>query len=291
MEPLKPVPNLEVGQRSLVEPITRVRVGKELEVVDHHSYRSRHFYEAAGNAVTFKNCDFSFSVIERSYFRNAVFENCSFTGAKLLDSSFRSATFSNCNFQYTTVHRCNVPVMELLRNLPSFPNIRREFLQQLRANATSMGDSSHINQLVAKELDAERDYWREARKRSSAYYEKKYGSVRGSLIATWHSLSLAVDRFVWGHGESIARLLVATLVAIAILSFVRWVTTAPGQIGELSLGELWKAIRFTWAVYLDLPIPGDALEGQRLWGSAVLLTRYLSIGLFISVVFRKHSKR
>lgn len=291
MEPLKPVPDSNRDRRAFVEPLDRVRLAKERERVEHRSYRSYCLYEAAGNDVIFKDCDFSYSVIERSYFRGATFENCKFTGAKILHSNFRGATFSNCDFQYTTIYRCNVPVRDLLRSLPSFPNLRREFLQQLRANAVSVGDSSHMNHLVAKEVEAERDYWREARKRTSGYYEKKYGSVTGMLSANWNSLVLATDRFVWGHGESITRLVLSTIIAIMILSFLRWIVLAPGRLEELRIRELWDAVSFTWALYLDFPLNANDLVGHHLWGSAVLLLRYLSVGLFISVVFRKLSKR
>lgn len=288
---MKAVPDPSEARRSWDEPMTRVRVGDENSVVEHKSFRSRYFFEVAGNLVHFRNCDFSYSVIERCYFRSAIFENCKFVGAKLLESSFRSASFTGCDFQYTTIHRSNVPVADLIRNLPNFPNVRREFLQQLRANAVSVGDSSHINVLVAKELEAERDYWRAATKRSSEYYERKYSSIEGRVRARWHSIVLAVDKFAWGHGESIFQLAITTTVVLVFLGLIRWLLLAVGGVADLRLGELGQSIRFTWQVFLDLPLEPTALDGQQIWGSAVLLMRYLSIGLFISVLFRKLSKR
>jgi hypothetical protein len=245
----------------------------------------------SANEITFSHCDFSFSVVERSYFRNATFKNCKFVGAKFFDSNFRSGTFSNCDFDYATVQRCNIPVSQVLRNLPTFPNVRREFLQQLRANAIAMGDASHINQLISKELEAERDYWRQARKQSSEYYERKYGSLGGTIEAYWNSLVLGTDRWVWGHGESIRHLVIATLTVLLLLAVARWIVTSAGPLEDLRVGDFLDALKLTWALYLDLPVSERSLLGHGLWGSLVLLTRYLSIGLFISVVFRKLSKR
>src|SRR5260221_446817 len=113
METLKPVPDVTSEQRSWAKPIARVRLAAENEAVERRSYQGHHLYEVAGNNVTFKDCDFSFSVIERCYFRSAVFENCKFVGAKILDSSFRSGSFSNCDFQYAIIQRCNLPVEEV----------------------------------------------------------------------------------------------------------------------------------------------------------------------------------
>lgn len=291
METLKQVSDGNTGRQSRAEPINRVRLGDERSIVSGTSHKSCHLYEVAGNSVTFKDCDFSYSVIERSYFRNATFENCRFVGARIVDSNFRSANFVNCDFQYAIVQRSILPVSELLRNLPDFPNVRREFLQQLRANAISVGDPSLVNQLVSKELEAERDYWRDARKRSTAYYEKKYGSIGGMVRANWQALVLVADRFIWGHGESIGRLIISTIAAILLLAMIRWMGRAPGEVQDLRVGDLWAAVRFTWEVYLDLPIAVGALDGHLVWGSTVVLVRYLTIGLFISVVFRKLSKR
>lgn len=249
-----------------------------------------HMYEANGSKLVFRNCDFSYSVIERCYFRSARFEGCNFTGAKILDSNFRSVEFAGCIFDYVTIQRSHVPTQELLRNLPAYANVRRDFLQQLRANASSIGDATHTNVLVAKELQAERDYWREARLGTSTYYQQKYAGPRKQLEAYRHSIGLWLDQSVWGHGESIIRLITSTFACLCLLTLFRWFTYPIKSVEAMNLGQLLDAMLDTWCLYLDLPF-GLAGDKQYVWSSVVVLLRYLTLGLFIAVLFRKLSKR
>jgi hypothetical protein len=288
MESVKPIDPSSVNH-SLAEPIQRVTLADDPKVpITGKSFSGFYLYEVTAHVHEFRNCDFSNAVIERSYFRSAKFVACNFTGAKILDSNFRSAEFSGCKFDYLLIQRSHISVPQVLLNLPPFANVRRDLLQQLRANALSIADGSHINALVQKELDAERQYWREARARVSVYYEQKHGTRPKIVTAYWHSFRLWMDQVVWGHGESTTRLLFSTFCALLFLSVIRWLLDSPGATAEMTLGGLTDALENTWKLYLDFP----SAEGRGLvWSSLVLMLRYLSLGLFISVLFRKLSKR
>jgi len=100
---------------------------------------------------------------------------------------------------------------------------------------------------------------------------------------------LWLDRWFWGHGESLSRLTSSTFVCLALLTFIRWFNEATGPIEDMTLGQLAIAASDTWWLYLDFPSAPSNTNAA--WSSAVLLLRYLTIGLFISVLFRKLSKR
>ena len=143
-----------------VKQILRHRLATKGETVTATNFPNSHLLEMDGADLTFEHCDFSYSVIERSYFRNAKFIRCNFIGAKFIDSNFRSVLFDRCDFRYVSVNRTILPVQQVLKSLPEWPNVRRELLQQLRANCVSLGETSLLNVLIEKELEAERDHWR-----------------------------------------------------------------------------------------------------------------------------------
>src|SRR4051812_42648074 len=116
-----------------VMPISRDDLGAGTNSlrVDGKSYVSCTLTDVQGKKVHYKDCDFSFGIVERGYFHDAVFENCRFIGTRFNDCVFRSATFRSCHFDYADFHRCILPVPEILANLPDYANVRWELLHNL----------------------------------------------------------------------------------------------------------------------------------------------------------------
>lgn len=119
--------------------VHREPVAKRGATLRDADFTNRSLYEANGAGAFFDTCDFSYSVIERSYFRNAHFKSCKFVGAKIIWSNFRGCKFDNCDFKYALIDRSLVDREAILASLPHAPNWRREWLQQLRMNAQSLG--------------------------------------------------------------------------------------------------------------------------------------------------------
>lgn len=126
--------------------------------------------------TVFEDCDFSYSVVENGYFRDAVFRNCRFVGAKFFDCNFKSANFYKCDFKFALFHKCLLEVPEILATLPAEPNIRREALQNLKANATETGDFASLGLLTLQEIDAARRHFSYALRGYDTYYKNKYSS-------------------------------------------------------------------------------------------------------------------
>jgi len=123
-------------------------------------FSGRYLRDIEGKEVTYSDCTFSYSIIERGYFHKAIFINCKFIGARIRESIFRSATFENCDFSYVDFHRCVLPVPQILANLPGYPNVRWELLHNLRANAHSVGDTKWEADVVYHEARTEIEHWR-----------------------------------------------------------------------------------------------------------------------------------
>jgi uncharacterized protein YjbI with pentapeptide repeats len=86
-----------------IVPIDRPRFGSDgTSTISNQSFASHEIYEIDGSSLTFEACDFSSSVIERSYFKGAKFVRCKFIGTRFIDANFRSCEFDRCDFRYAT---------------------------------------------------------------------------------------------------------------------------------------------------------------------------------------------
>ncbi|MFC1459293.1 pentapeptide repeat-containing protein [Microvirga arabica] len=117
-------------------------------------WRNRQFSDLNALATEFDGCDFRYSNFERGYFRDAKFKNCRFDGARFSNCNFKSANFYKCDLKFVSFRQCFVEVKDVIASLPSEPNIRREALQNLRANAIEMGDYESQGLLVLRPVMA-----------------------------------------------------------------------------------------------------------------------------------------
>lgn len=244
-----------------------------------------------GSKRTFENCDFSASYIARGYFRDAHFNKCMFIGCRITETNFRETRFTQCDFRYTIFDRCLLPVKELISNLPQWPNVRRELIQNLRANVRAVGDFNADHLLLQYELEAERDHWRKARKQEESYYQKKYGSLRDQLRSRFNSAILACDAWFWGHGFSFLRLTTSTVATLLILISALFLDSYCCS-DTKTLAQIWNDLRMsasqTLSLYIDLPDVNTDLVKQHWWFSTiVVMLRYVSLGLFITCFYRR----
>lgn len=249
--------------------------------------------DVQGKGVTYQDCDFSYSIVVRSYFHGAKFSRCKFIGTRFVSTVLRSATFEGCDFSYADFDRSVVPIPQVLANLPAYPNVRWELLHNLRANARSLGDTQHESDLIWREIDTEMEHWRSVCQVQAGYYQKYSRAER--VLARLRRWRLLAERYVWGHGESLLRLGVATLVALVALALLN----AVGRVADLgsesigSFASLWAdSFVFLSALYVDLPSVNskEVAESQVTSALAVAL-RYVSIGLAVPVLYKYISKR
>ena len=243
--------------------------------------------------VQFEDCSFSASIVERGYFHKAAFRRCTFVGTRFVDSVFRSATFEGCDFRYATFHGCYLPVPQLLANLPSHANERWQLLRNLRANQRGLGDSLHDSAIVWREIDAEIEHWRGVTASASVYYQKYSGGDRARALLTL--VRLKIERHVWGHGESLWRLFLATGVLLLVLSLLRTVgliQSTDATTLSTAAAKFIESVLFLCALYVDLPtvLPAD-VSASPITASLAVALRYVSIGLAVPVLYKYIAKR
>ena len=246
-----------------------------------------------GKGVVYRKCDFSYSVFHRAYFHEAKFEHCKFVGARFLATNFRSATFEGCDFQYADFDRCVIPVRQILANLPTFANLRLELLSNIRANMRTLGDTRHESLLIWKEIDTEIEHWRAVSRADGGYYQKyTRGDRLKAKLTYWRLLA---ERYIWGHGESLTRLSIATFGGLALLGLMN----AIGRMDNLSsipialFPKYWfESFLFVGSVYIDLPsVNAHVVADSPITSTLAVILRYASIGLAVPVLYKYISKR
>jgi hypothetical protein len=277
----------------MIKQIDRDNFGGKTEV-SAQDWSGKLLEDVNGQKVVFENCVFSAAIIIRGYFRDATFRNCKFIGCRFIDSNFREAKFIQCDFKYASFDRCVLPLKEVVANLPDWPNVKRDLIQNLRANARAVGDFESDHLLVVQEMEAERDHWARAKRQVDSYYIEHYGKFWQQVASNAKWFTLSIDSLVWGHGFSFLRLTLSTTLAILFLS--GWLYFESSALtGHLTLGDMWSHMKrcgsSTFSLYIDLPDVDAQLVKDHWWYSAlVVLLRYFSIGLFVTCFYRRFAR-
>lgn len=268
-------------------PIERVPVsGSKYERL---ILRHRRFDDMNGNKAEFIDCDFSYSVFERAYFHAAKFRNCKFIGCRFYDSNLRGASFPGSDFRYTTFHRTLLEAREMIAILPQEPNLKRDSLQNLRANAAEIGDFSSQREFVLAEIDAAIDHELRALKGTEDYYRRKYQGFFPKGRAALKYFGLRFSGLLWGHGERPLLLVTSSAIFVLALSLINAWSVLP-RIGWEATGSGLKVLGYCFDQFWDAT-PDVMFQGYPLVDYALIGLRYLYIGLFISVLFKSISHR
>jgi hypothetical protein len=256
-------------------------------------FSNQYLLDIDGKGVTYENCSFFASVIERGYFHQAHFKQCNFRGARFINSVFRSATFEGCDFAYADFNHSLIPIPQLLANLPEQPNVRWELLHNLRANTRSVGDTRFDSELVWREIDTELEHWRAIGKHDSRYYEKytRWDRIRAKL----RRHRLLAERWVWGHGESLLRLAVATVVLLIIIATIATIARLP-NLDNVTIGAVlrqWSdTLTLMSALFIDLPtVSATDVASSPVAATFAVLLRYISIGLAVPILYKYIARR
>jgi len=251
--------------------------------------RNRRFDDMNANKAEFVDCDFSYSMFDRAYFRSAKFNNCKFVGCMFYDSNLRNASFSGSDFRYATFHRTLLETKEMIAMLPQEPNLRRDSLQNLRANASEIGDFSSQRKFVLAEIEATMDHQLRALKGTDDYYRRKYQGFFPKAQAALSYVGLRFSGLLWGHGERPFRLVVSAAFFVMALSLVNFWAVLP-RVGWEATGSGLKVLRYCFDQFWDAG-PDTRFRGYLVVDYALIGLRYFYIGLFISVLFKSISHR
>lgn len=268
-------------------PIERERVAHS--TLNGKSLRGRRFDDLNANDTKFVSCDFSYSIFSRAYFHGASFEDCKFVGCRFYDSNLRGARFYGCDVRYATFHRSLVEPRELLATLPLEANLRRESLQNLRANAAEIGDFKSQRTYVIAEIEATADHLSRAIRGSDSYYKQKYNTFSKRLSAALQLFGLRLSGLVWGNGEKPGRIIISAAFFVLLLSLVNLWAVAPRVGWQATHGGI-AVLQYSIDQLFDAN-PSATFRGFALIDYVLILMRYIYIGLFISVLYKTISHR
>jgi hypothetical protein len=277
-----------------VVPFKPIRLENvKLTGVAKQNYQHAFLTDISGKGEAYEGVDFSYSVITRGYFHQARFHDCKFAGARFTDCNFRNAIFKDCDFRYADFSGTRIETDEILRSLPSEPNIRRELLQILRKNSLSLGDVASSRRFVIAEIDAKREHLRRAWRLDEGYYRKKYTGFRKQVFIGLKRLGFWLDSFLWGHGERLWKLPIAVAVFLFLAASVSTVFWISMQVEPTLSSSADEFARYFW-YYLNLflDVPYNTPSTQWFWVDAMtILARYLTFGILIAGLFRWLSHR
>lgn len=249
--------------------------------------------DVSGKKQLYELVDFSYCVITRGYFHQAQFKRCNFTGTRFVDCNFRNANFEDCDFSYCDFTGSRIEIDEILRNLPSHPNVRCELLQILRKNALSLGDVSAGRAFVIAELSAKKEHLRRAWKQEESYYIKKYSGFRKQSVILLKRIGLWLDGFLWGHGEKLWKLPISALVILAVFSLISstsWmVSVVDPTVSDLAI-QFKSYMIYYISLFIDAPYK-DNLQNILVIDWLVVIFRYVNLGILVSGLFRWLSHR
>ncbi|MDB5694195.1 MAG: hypothetical protein JWO81_3258 [Alphaproteobacteria bacterium] len=268
-------------------PISRVPLSRARH--ERLDLRNRRFDDLNANQATFVDCDFSYCVFERAYLHAAQFEGCRFVGSRFYDANLRGASFHICDFKYATFHRTLLDPAEMLASLPLEPNLRRDSLQNLRANAVEIGDFGSQRLFVTAEVEAAMDHLSRAMRGSGDYYRRKYPGPLDKLRAAITLARLKVGGWVWGHGERPLRMIGSATVLVLALTLANFWAVIP-KVGWEATDAGLQVLRYSVDELLGSS-PQERFSGFAVIDYALIAMRYLYVGLFISVLSKSISHR
>ena len=270
---------------SVVVPLNR----KNLSTDADKNQSNKHFVDVDAKGVRFQGFDFSFSIFDRVYFRNATFENCKFIGCRFKDCNFKQATFLSTDLRYTDFTKCLIDVREIAAGLPRDPNLRAEILQNLRANAASTGDQRSISFLVLEEIKASKEHHYNALIGADDYYRKKYSGIVEKTRSTLALFYYWANGLVWGYGEKPLSMLISLIVFLLLLSFINfWAVLQHVSWYETSFGS--RILAYTFENFLNIK-PDFRFQGFRCVDYTIGFLRYIYAGLFVTSLVRSISHR
>ncbi len=259
-------------------------------VVDHDwvadvrdvAFASHIFQRVSAKKIRFANVDFKYCTFDSCYLRLCAFESCDFTGCRFVGTNFHGSTFSDCKFDYAVFERTLIESDVLDTCAPQRVNLKQKFARTLRTNYQALGDSDAVNKAILVELNATRVHLSKSWRSHELYYRRKYAGL-DRVFAFLEWLKFVAGDVVWGNGERASRL-VRTSIALTLL--VAFGDTLSARNPAL-VADWWSALISAPQVLLGTkqpPYPGLIL-------ALITLTRYVLLGLFVSILVRRFARR
>lgn len=269
---------------SALKPVKRIiETDKEwTDAVSNAALSDRVFQRVSAKRIRFENVDFRYCVFDGCYLRLCTFDSCDFTGCRFVGSSFHGSTFVGCKFDYAVFERTLIDSDILDNCCPPFENLKLRFARTLRMNYQALGDSDAVNKAILVELHATRVHLSKAWRGNESYYRQKYsGTAKLKAFFSW--LRFVVSDVIWGNGESASHLIRTTLALVVLLAALDTVFTK----NPMLVADWASALGGALQVFLGTQQPSY----PGLIVAAIALTRYVVLGLFVSILVRRFARR
>lgn len=228
----------------------------------------------------FVKVSFMQSILNECHFRNCIFRDCDFTGAKILSTNFQGSDFTGCTFDYTIFTGTYISTIPLKKNLPSRENLKIQLAKNLRINYASIGDYDGVNFAINIEISATLEHLKKAAFSREAYYRGKteFSGLGRLTHGVKYFYNLIFD-FLWGNGEKPLKMFISIPLLLVLLSLLfSYSINIP----------IFTSITETMSVFF---IGGESNTLGVIASSITNIMRYFALGLFISSLVRRISRR
>jgi hypothetical protein len=272
---------------------TAFTLGNRKVITDHYvpqsvaddavSFKFKVFIRLNANKITFKNVSFEHGVFDGCYFRNCVFDSCNFTGCRFIGSNLHQSSFPGSRFDYATFERCHIDSDILTAWTPREENLKMRFARSLRMNFQQVGDAKAVNEAITQELDATSRHLLESWLSEEEFYRKKYrGLQRIRQFMAW--VEFWVLHFVWGNGESIAKLLRTILIAMVAIA----VYDANATNGSATIVDYWESLKSAPAIFLGTISRSFHTTAAA---SMIVAARLIALSLLTALLVKRFGRR
>jgi hypothetical protein len=254
------------------------------EDLENEKFINHYFLRVTGKNKTFKSVDFRYTIFDHCYFRGSNFDSCDFTGCKFINTNLYGAKFEGCKFSYTDFNNTLVDEDIINNSCPPFENLKLKFARTLRTNFAQLGNYDGVNKAILVELEATEVHLKKAWKSKEAYYRQKYKDTSTRILMFFKWLWFKILDFIWGNGESALKL-IRTVVFILILIAIVVVFK---NYDPMNLSSYLQAIIVSPQIFIGINTD-CAISNSFL--ALIHFLRYLMMGLFISILIKRLSRR
>ena len=231
-----------------------------------------------------KDCSFTQSNFEDSYFRKAIFKNVRFTGSSFRFCNFDKASFQACDFRYCNFYHCKLPKDEVRACLPPEPNLRRDLAKNLRANYEMIGDKKAADTFLDIEIQANETELKAIFLSNTEYYKKHYDRL-DQVKAGLKFVGSKLSGMIWGYGHRLGRLFLSYFIITCLWSLmtyfgkVNFAVQSEGGQRALTIGEsLYMGFGQT------LGLSGVPFLPINLYGEIIVLSESFLGTLFLALL-------
>lgn len=170
-----------------------------------------------------------------------------------------------------------------MESLPAEENLRAKLLRTLRVNFQQQGDAVSVKKIISLELAATQIHLKKSWLSGGEYYRKKYRDF-DRVKKFWEWALFKFLDFVWGNGESVAKLLRTTLIIMLAISSREFLYLTDKN----DFSAVINCLIISPSIFFGVT---KGLNYEEYTLTAIYFLRLVVFGLFMSIVIKRISRR